>query len=106
MTAAVTICPFHFGVGYHRAYVVDFQINSVIGEPSVPLCVLNKRRLTSPFPTLVKRHLKRDEAQLQLHKFLLKIQQLKYQWHTLNPSRREIKLNSIYELTTDQLMNA
>ena len=46
------------------------------------------------------------EEQLQLHNIQLKIQQLKEQWHSLTPTHREIKLNSIDALTTDLLINA
>ena len=70
----MTIYPYHFGVGNYRAYVVDFQMNSILGELSIPLCVANERRLIFSFPIIVKRYLKRAKAQLQLHGIPFKIQ--------------------------------
>ena len=103
---AVTLYLFHFGVGYHRAYVVDFQMISVLGELSVPLNVVNKRRLTCSFPLIVNRYLKRAEDQLQLHDIPLKLQELKEQCHSLTSMRRELKLNSIDALTKNLVINA
>ena len=39
---AVTLCPFHFGVEDHRAYIVDFRLTSMLGELSIPLRVTKK----------------------------------------------------------------
>ena len=74
---AVSLCPFHFSVGDHRACIVDFQMTSALGELSVPLHVVNKRRLICSFPLIVNRYLKRAEDQLQLHNIPLKINSLK-----------------------------
>ena len=73
----VTICPYDFGIGDHRSYVVDFQMNSILGELSVQSRVMKKRHITCSFPTIVQRCLKRAEVQFQLHIMPLKIQQLK-----------------------------
>ena len=64
---ADSTCPYHFGTSDHRAYTVDFQIDSMLGELSVPLCVLNRRLLPCSFPIIVQRYLERAEAQFQLH---------------------------------------
>ena len=48
-----TLCLFHFGVGDHRAYIVDFQMISALGELSVPLHVVNKRMLICSFMLIV-----------------------------------------------------
>lgn len=101
----VIIYLFHFGACDNRAYVVHFQMNSILGELSVPLHSVNKRRLTCSFTVVVKRCLKRAEDQLQFHNVSFQIQQLKEQWHLLTLTRREIKLNIIDELTTDLLIN-
>ena len=58
------------------------------------------------FWLIVNRYLNRAEDQLQLHNIPLKIQQLKEQLHSLTPTRREIKLSSIDDLTTNLLINA
>ena len=71
---AVSFCPFHFGVGDHRMYTVDFQLTSVLGELSVPLHVINKRRLICTNKIVVNRYLERAEKQLTLHNIPQKIQ--------------------------------
>ena len=103
---AVSLCPFHFGVEDHGAHIVDFQLTSVLGELSVPLQVVNKRRLMCSSQIIVNRYLECAEQQLRLHNIPQKIQQLKDQWHSISTTIREIKLNSIDSLTTDLLLNA
>ena len=76
---AVSICTHHFDTGDHRAYVVDFQMNSMLGELSISLCVPNRRRLTCSFPIIVQRYLERDYDQFQLHNIPFKIHLLKDQ---------------------------
>ena len=51
--------PYHFSTGCHRAYVVDFQMKGMLGELSVLLCALNKRRLTCSLTIIVRRYLER-----------------------------------------------
>ena len=102
----MSIWPYHFGTGDHRAFVVDFQINIILGELSVPFCALNKRCLTCTFPIIVQRYLERVEAQDQLHNVPFKTNQLKEHWHSLTPLRREVRLNIIDGLATDLIINA
>ena len=73
MPTEVSITPFHFGVGDHRAYVVDFQMKSILGDLAIPMCTPNKRRLTRFFTIIVQRYLERTEAQFILHKTPFKI---------------------------------
>ena len=84
MPTAVSISPFHFGVGCHMAYVVDLQMKSMLGNLVIPLYSPNKTRLTFSFPIIVKRYLEWVESQFTLHKIYVKIQQLKEQWHSLD----------------------
>ena len=37
VTTSVATYPFHLGFGYHRACIVDFQVNSFLGELATPL---------------------------------------------------------------------
>ena len=46
LSTAVSFFPYHFGAGYHRAHVVEFQMNRMLGELYFSLCSLNKRLLT------------------------------------------------------------
>ena len=102
----MSIRPFHFGVGDHRAYAVEFQMKIMLGDLSIPLCSPNKRRLTCSFTIIFQRCLERSETQFTLHKIPFKIQQLKEPWHTLDPLLIEIRLNRIDEFATDLLINA
>ena len=59
----VTIFPYHFSAGNNGAYVVEFQMDNILDKLSVPMCILNKRRLICSFPIIVQRYIKRAEAQ-------------------------------------------
>ena len=85
MPTAVSISLFHFGVGDHRAHVVDFQMKSTLGDLAIPLCSPNKIHITYSFPIIVQRYLERAENQFTLHAIPFKIQQLKEQWHDSDP---------------------
>ena len=41
------IAPFSFGVGYHRVFIVDFQVESILGDEIIPMAKPDTRRLIS-----------------------------------------------------------
>ena len=103
---STSMCPFHFCVGDNRAYVIDFQMKTVLGDLDIPLCSTKKRRLMFSFPIILQRNLERTEHQFTLNKIHVKIQQLNEQWHTLDYLLMEIQLNTIDELETCMLINS
>ena len=102
---SVAMYSFHFEVGDHRAYMVDFQVNSTLGELATRLNSPNKILSTWSFPIIFQWRSEIEESKFNLRKTDFKIKQLKEQWHTLDLLLREIRLHRIDELGNGSLIN-
>ena len=77
VSSSVAVCNFNFGAGYHRPYVVEFQVHSLLEELVLPFRFPNKRILMCSLPIVVNRHFKQVESRFKFHLIPIKTQQLK-----------------------------
>ena len=43
----VSITPFYFGAGNHRLFILDFQLETILGSEFIPMYKVDMRRLIS-----------------------------------------------------------
>ena len=63
-----SMLPHYFGVGDHRCFVLDFSVDTFLGEGFVPICKPEMRRLTSKQPKAVQNYLRKAESLFLHHK--------------------------------------
>jgi hypothetical protein len=64
------VMPFGYGIGDHRAFILDIPIESLIGEDPVKIACLVGRRLNSRIPVCSNAYIKSLEENIRRHRLL------------------------------------
>ena len=74
---AASIAQFWFDVGNHRAFIIDFPIDMILGKEFIPICKLQICRLILVQPKSVENYLQKAENLFIEYKIEEKLENLK-----------------------------
>ena len=63
----VSITPFYFRAGNHRLFVLDFQLETILGSEFIPICKVDIKRLISSQLQSVTNYIERSEQLFEEH---------------------------------------
>jgi len=93
MPIAASIIPFWFGIGNHRAFIINFPINVILGKEFISIYKPQMYRLISVQPKLVENYLQKAENLFIEYKIEEKLENLKKSWTNLPEEDRKSILN-------------
>ena len=76
-SSAVSIIPLYFEIGDHRAFVVNFSIEEILGDKFVPMYKVDMRRLISCQLSSIANYILRAKELFDQYWILEKLQQLR-----------------------------
>ena len=103
--STLSIAPFSFEVGDHQAFIVDFQLDSLLGDEFVPIAKPEIRHLISSQEQSVYNYINRGEELFNHHKVSEKIERLSSNQEKYTLTEREKALNKIDKEVTKLLIS-
>ena len=101
----VTVFSHSFGVGDHRAMIVDFEKKDLQGSTAA-ICRPSMRRLICDYPAIVEKYNEEAYHLLQYNNVPKQLDRLERQWCQLDAPSRATKLNRIDQQVTELLLHA
>jgi len=103
---STSITPHFFGVGDHRTIIVDFDVESILGNGFIPFCPQKMRRLNTSNALATNNYIEKAEALFQHHRIMEKLESIEAEGENLSSEERQRKLNHIDKMATELLLSA
>ena len=103
--AKCTLLPFHFGVGDHRAILVDIPSASILGDSFKHICRPAARRLQNTNPEVRQKYIERLHSYIVAHQLQHKVYHL-FQQPNMNNTVMTTSLNLVDKILGEGMQNA
>jgi len=106
MLIVASIAPFWFSIGDHKAFIIDFPIDVILGKEFILIYRPQMHCLFLIQPRSIENYLQRVEQLFIEHKIEEKLENLDKSWGKLSRESCKLRLNRINKQVSEFLISA